>query len=307
MSGQELKHKIRQWANELGFQQVGFARAGRLDEEAPRLEEWLNRNYHGQMAYMANWFDIRLDPRLLVDDAKTVIVFSCNYFTEEQQATDAPLISKYAYGEDYHRVLKDKLKELLFRMKAAAGYFNGRGFVDSAPVMERAWAEKAGLGWRGKHTLLINRQHGSFFFLAVLVVDIAIEPDEPFKTDHCGTCTRCMDACPTDAIVQPYLLDASKCISYLTIELKDAIPESFKGKMENWAFGCDICQDVCPWNRFSTAHQEPRFNPPDQLLEMNRGQWMEITEDLFRELFPKSAVKRTKLEGLKRNLAFLRS
>jgi epoxyqueuosine reductase len=304
--GMSLQQHIRQWASELGFMQTGFARAGFLEEEAPRLEQWLNQHFHGQMHYMANWFDKRLDPRLLVEDAKSVMVLSYNYYPELLQNETVPKISKYAYGEDYHDVIRAKLNELIQRIAEITGPFNGRGFVDSAPVMERAWAQKAGLGWRGKHTLLIDKQAGSFFFLAVLITDLDIPADEAFQSDHCGTCTRCIDTCPTEAIVAPYVLDASKCISYLTIELKEAIPESFRGKMDNWAFGCDVCQDVCPWNRFSKPHQEPRFKPNPLLLSMDKNDWMEITEDIFKQIFSKSAVKRTKWQGFQRNLDFLR-
>jgi len=300
-----IRHQIEVWAKELGFLDIGIAKAGFLEEEAPRLESWLNQHYNGEMAYMANWFDKRLDPRLLVEDAKSVIVLSYNYYTDAKQVEDAPKVSKYAYGEDYHLVIRKKLNELIARMREQYGDIHGRGFVDSAPVMERAWAEKAGLGWNGKHTLLINKQKGSFFFLAVLITDLEIEPDAPMSTDHCGTCTRCIDACPTDAIVQPWLLDASKCISYLTIELKESIPDEFNGKMQDWMFGCDICQDVCPWNRFSKPHNEPAFLPKPALLEMSKSEWQEITEDIFKELFSKSAVKRTGLTGLKRNIEFL--
>jgi epoxyqueuosine reductase len=301
------KQRIKTWAEELGFQDIGIAKADFLEEEAPRLEAWLHKNYQGEMSYMANWFDKRLDPRLLVEDAQSVIVLSYNYYSTAQQVADAPKISRYAYGEDYHHVIRKKLKELLHRMQEAFGSIHGRGFVDSAPVMERAWAQKAGLGWNGKHTLLINQQKGSFFFLAVLITDLALEADDPIRTDHCGTCTRCIDACPTEAIVQPWLVDASRCISYLTIELKNEIPDEFKGKMDHWMFGCDVCQQVCPWNRFSTEHKEPAFLPRPPLLEMNKADWQEITEDIFRDLFSKSAVKRTGLQGLQRNIAFLDS
>lgn len=300
-----IRHQIEVWVKELGFLDIGIAKADFLEEEAPRLESWLNNNYHGEMAYMANWFDKRLDPRLLVEDAKSVMVLSYNYYSEAQQTEGAPKISKYAHGEDYHHVIRKKLNELIARMREQYGDINGRGFVDSAPVMERAWAQKAGLGWNGKHTLLINKQKGSFFFLAVLITDLEIEIDEPITTDHCGTCTRCIDACPTDAITQPWLLDASKCISYLTIELKSNIPEQFKGQMEDWMFGCDICQDVCPWNRFSKAHNEPSFQAKPELLQMSRSDWQEITEEVFKALFSKSSIKRTGWKGLQRNIEFL--
>lgn len=297
---------IKQWAAELGFSHCGIAHATFLEEEAPKLEEWLHRNYQGDMQYMENHFDIRLDPRLLVPNAKSVISLTYNYFTEHKQTKGAPKISKYAYGEDYHQVVKEKLKLLLQKMQTEIGDINARCFVDSAPVLERTWAAKAGIGWIGKHSLLINKQQGSFFFLAEIIADMELEYDAPFPTDHCGTCTACMDACPTDAIVENKVVDGSKCISYFTIELKDALPSAYIDKFEDWMFGCDICQDVCPWNRFSKKHHEPKFEPNPRLLSMNRKEWKEITEDVFNELFKKSAVKRTKYAGLKRNLEFLK-
>ncbi len=301
------KQKIRHWAEELGFQQIGFARAGFLKEEAPLLEEWLKKGFHGQMHYMENWFDKRLDPRLLLDGAKTVIVFSCNYHQPQKQTDqDAPKISQYAFGQDYHYVIKEKLQIIIDRLRESYGDIQARGFVDSAPVLERAWAKRAGLGWTGKNTLLINKQKGSFFFLATIIVDLEIEEDLPFTADHCGTCTRCIDACPTDAIVAPEIVDASRCISYLTIELKEAIPDSFKGQMDGWAFGCDACQDVCPWNRFSIAHTESAFQPADELLQMKKNDWEYLTQETFSRLFKKSAVKRTKWSGLQRNITFLK-
>ena len=286
----------------------GFSKARFLEEEAPRLEEWLSRNYQGEMAWMANHFDKRLDPRKLVPGAKTVISLLFNYFpAQEQSSPEAPKIAKYAYGEDYHHILKDKLHSLLSFIRENIGEVDGRAFVDSAPVMDRVWAKEAGLGWLGKNTLLLNKKSGSFFFIAELILDLELAPNPPTKFDHCGTCTRCIDACPTDALVDANLLDASKCISYLTIELKNEIPTEFKGQMENWAFGCDICQDVCPWNRFSKAHQEERLNPHEELLDMKPEDWNEITEEVFRKVFKKSAVKRTKFLGLKRNLDFLKT
>ena len=307
MSAAKEKHsiQIKQWATELGFSHCGIAKAEFLEEEAPKLEEWLKRSYQGEMHYMENHFDMRLDPRILVPDAKSVISLTYNYYTDQKQNEDAPKISRYAYGEDYHHVVKDKLKILLQHMQETIGDLNGRCFVDSAPVMERAWASKAGIGWIGKHSLLINKTQGSFFFLAEIIVDAELEYDAHFATDHCGTCTACMDACPTNAIVENKVLDGSKCISYFTIELKDAIPASYKAKFDDWMFGCDICQEVCPWNRFSKQHNEPKFTPNAKLLAMNRREWQEITEDVFNELFKKSAVKRTKYEGLKRNILFL--
>ena len=304
-TSQQHTKQIKTWATELGFNHCGIAKAGFLEDEAPKLEEWLKRNYQGEMHYMENHFDMRLDPRILVPNAKSVISLTYNYYTQQKQNPDAPQISKYAYGEDYHHVVKDKLKILLQKMQEAIGEINGRCFVDSAPVMERAWAAKAGIGWIGKHSLLINKQQGSFFFLAEIIVDTELEYDAPFATDHCGTCTACIDACPTDAIVENKVVDGSKCISYFTIELKDAIPASYKDKFEDWMFGCDICQDVCPWNRFSKQHNEPKFTPNPKLLSMNKKEWQEISEEVFNDLFQKSAVKRTKYEGLKRNIEFL--
>lgn len=306
MSVLPVKQSIIQKAKELGFFHIGFSKATFLEEEAPRLEQWLSNNYQGKMSYMENHFDKRLDPRLLVDDAKTVISLLFNYYTDQKQTDqEAPKISTYAYGEDYHHVIKDKLKELMAFMQAEIGEVNGRGFVDSAPVMDKAWAKKAGLGWIGKNANLITRQQGSFFFIADLIVDIEIEADGPI-TDYCGTCTRCIDACPTEAIVQPYVVDGSKCISYLTIELKDElVPKEFSGKMDNWMFGCDICQDVCPWNRFSVLHNEERFLPTPTLLDLSKDDWQNLQEEGFQILFQRSAVKRTKFKGLKRNITFL--
>jgi len=293
-------------AHELGFFSCGFSKAAFLEEEAPRLEQWLSLNYNGKMGYMANHFDKRLDPRLLVDGAKTIISLLFNYFPEEKQNENAPKIAKYAYGEDYHFVIKDKLNELLVYLREEIGEVHGRVFVDSAPVMDKAWAKKSGLGWIGKNSNLIQPKMGSFFFIAELIIDLEIEPDGPMK-DYCGTCTRCIDSCPTEAIVQPYVVDGSKCISYLTIELKDQlIPKEFSGKMDQWMFGCDICQDVCPWNRFSKITHEKRFKPNPLLLEMKTNEWQELNEEVFEELFKLSAVKRTKFEGLKRNIQFLK-
>ncbi len=305
VNSQKPSTLIKQWATELGFTHCGIAKAEFLEEEAPKLEAWLKRSYQGEMHYMENHFDMRLDPRILVPGAKSVISLAYNYFTEEKQHEDAPKISKYAFGEDYHHVVKDKLFLLLQKMQQEMGEINGRCFVDSAPVLERVWANKAGIGWIGKHSLLITKQQGSFFFLAELIVDIELEYDIAFATDHCGTCTACIDACPTNAIVENKVVDGSKCISYFTIELKDAIPMQYKDKFDDWMFGCDICQDVCPWNRFSKKHNEAKFTPNKKMLSMNRKEWKEITEEVFNELFRYSAVKRTKYEGLKRNLEFL--
>lgn len=284
----------------------GIAKADFLEEEAPRLENWLKNNNHGQMAYMENHFDKRLDPRLLVEGSKSVVSLTLNYFTEHKQADDnAPKISKYAYGTDYHTVIKEKLQELMFFINENIGEVGGRCFVDSAPVMDKVWAQKSGLGWRGKNSNLISKNAGSFFFLAELIIDLELEYDTPFAADHCGSCTRCIDACPTDAIVAPYVVDGSRCISYLTIELKNEIPTEFKGKMENWMFGCDICQDVCPWNRFATPHQEPAFAPAHELLNLNKDELVDMTDEVFKQVFKGSAVKRTKFTGLKRNIDFL--
>jgi epoxyqueuosine reductase len=305
MKSTNYKHLIKAKATELGFFYCGFSKADFLEEEAPRLEKWLNLNYNGKMSYMANYFDKRLDPRLLVDNAKTVISLLLNYYPEKKQSPESPKISKYAYGEDYHAVIKDKLKELYGFLRENIGEINGRAFVDSAPVMDKVWAKKAGLGWIGKNSNLIHPKEGSFFFIAELIIDLEIEPDGPIK-DYCGTCTKCIDSCPTDAIVQPYVVDGSKCISYLTIELKDELlPNEFKGKMDNWMFGCDICQDVCPWNRFSKITNEARFKPNPMLLELTTHEWKELNEDVFNQLFKLSAVKRTKYSGLKRNIKFL--
>jgi len=297
---------VKSEAKRLGFDFVGISKATFLEEEAPRLENWLNQNMHGQMAYMANHFDKRLDPRLLVEGAKSVISLLLNYYpaTENQLESDLK-ISKYAYGEDYHFVIKDKLKIFLETLNEQIGEIGGRVFVDSAPVMDKVWAKKSGLGWVGKNSNLINKQQGSFFFIAELIIDLELEYDGPVK-DYCGTCTKCIDACPTDAIVNPYVVDGSKCISYFTIELKEQIPQEVKGKFENWVFGCDICQDVCPWNRFSKPHQTPLFNANDNLKSLKETKdWLDITEEVFSKTFSKSAVKRTKLAGLKRNVDFL--
>ena len=296
---------IKAEAKRLGFVSCGISKAGFLEEEAPRLEKWLNNNMNGDMQYMENHFDKRLDPTKLVEGSKSVISLLLNYYPQETQIEDSYKLSKYAYGTDYHFVIKDKLKELLSFIQDEIGEVSGRAFVDSAPVLDKAWAAKSGLGWVGKHTLLLSQQRGSFHFVAELIIDLDLEYDYA-TTDHCGTCTKCIDACPTQAIAEPYVVDGSKCISYFTIELKDKIPTEFKGKFEDWMFGCDICQDVCPWNRFSKAHSEPLFNPHPDLLSMTKNDWEEITEDVFKELFKKSAVKRTKFEGLKRNIEFLK-
>jgi epoxyqueuosine reductase len=298
---------IRAEANRLGFEFTGFARAQRLDDEARRLEAWLRQGAHGKMAYMENHFDLRVDPTKLVPGAKSVICLTYNYFTDEKQSDPtAPKISRYAYGEDYHFVIRDKLKALLDFVRTEFGAVEGRCFVDSAPILERAWAERAGIGWNGRHTLTIHPRRGSFFFLATIVCDLELAYDDPIR-DHCGTCRRCIEACPTEAISPAgYFLDATKCISYLTIELRDEIPSEFQDQMQGWMFGCDICQEVCPWNRFSKRHDEPRFEPQGELLGMTRGEWTELTEEVFGRVFRKSAVKRTKYAGLRRNIDFLK-
>jgi len=302
----QLTQLIKQKSAKEGFQFCGIAKAEFLEEEAPRLEKWLNQGMHGEMGYMAHHFDKRLDPTKLVDGAKSVISLLYNYSPKKDLNEGKEVkIAKYAFGKDYHYIIKPKLKTILQSITEQVGDVNARVFTDSAPVHERAWAAKAGLGWVGKNSLLLNRSMGSFFFLAEIILDVELDYDGPIK-DYCGTCSACMDACPTDAIPEPYVVDGSKCISYLTIELKNEIPTSFAGQMEGWAFGCDICQDVCPWNRFSKPHQEPEFVPHEQLGKMQPVDWNELTEELFREIFKGSPVKRTKYSGLKRNIDFLK-
>ena len=294
---------IKQIALKLGFDYCGIAKAGFLEEEAPRLEAWLKRGYQGKMGYLENHFDKRLDPTLLVSGAKSVVSLVYNYSPPElHEQPDNFKIAKYAYGQDYHEVIREKLNAFLEQIREKIGHVEGRAFVDSAPVHERAWAAKSGLGWVGKNSLLLNRNMGSFFFLAELIIDLELQADGQVA-DYCGTCTRCMDACPTDAIPEPYVVDGSRCISYVTIELKESIPEEFKGKMENWVFGCDICQDVCPWNRFASPNKEPLFQPQGW-ESLNRKEWQELTEQTFQRVFKKSAVKRAKFSGLKRNIDF---
>lgn len=306
MSKAKYTHFIKQEAKKLGFLNCGIAKAEFLEVEAPRLEKWLTNGFHAKMQYMENHFDKRLDPRLLVDDAKSVISLSFNYFPNKTQNSESYKIAKYAYGEDYHHVIKEKLRELLQAIQDEIGEVSGRCFVDSAPVLERAWAEKAGIGWNGKHSLHIQKQAGSYFFLAELIIDLELKYDTPTTTNHCGTCTKCIDACPTEAILPNNVIDSNKCISYLTIELKDNIPNQFKTQMNDWMFGCDICQEVCPWNRFSSPHQESLFNPKQELLDFSKQDWQELTEETFKKVFKKSAVKRTKFNGLKRNIQFLK-
>lgn len=303
---EEYAQLIKVEAKRLGFLSCGISKAEFLEEEAPRLESWLNKNMHGNMQYMENNFDKRLDPTLLVEGSKSVISLTYNYYTDKlQQDINAPKISKYAYGIDYHFVIKEKLKQLLEFIKSDIGEVHGRAFVDSAPVMEKAWAKKSGLGWIGKNSNLITQKVGSFYFIAELIVDLDLEVDHAV-TDHCGSCTACIDACPTEAITEPYQVDGSKCISYFTIELKDNIPSEFKDKFDHWMFGCDICQDVCPWNRFSKHHSEPLFNPKPELLSMSKKDWEEITQETFNKVFKKSPVKRAKYSGIARNIRFLK-
>ena len=296
---------IKSESKRLGFLSCGISKAGFLEEEAPRLENWLNNRMNGQMSYMENHFDKRLNPTLLVDNAKSVISLLLNYYPSELQNQDSYKISKYAYGQDYHHVIKEKLKELLHFIQTEIGEVSGRAFVDSAPVLDKAWAAKSGLGWVGKNSNLITQKVGSFYFIAELIIDLELEYDTP-TTDHCGSCTACLDACPTDAIVAPYVVDGSKCISYFTIELKDNLPQEMKGKFDDWMFGCDVCQDVCPWNRFSKPHNEPLFQTNSDILNFSKSDWEEITVDTFQKVFKNSAVKRTKYDGLLRNIDFLK-
>ena len=297
---------IKNEAKRLGFMSCGISKAECLEAEAPRLEEWLSKNRHGEMQYMENYFDKRLDPTKLVEGSKSVVSLLLNYYPSETQTKESYKISKYAYGTDYHFVIKDKLKTLLHSIQEEIGDVHGRAFVDSAPVLDKAWAAKSGLGWIGKHSNLLSKQAGSFYFIAELIIDLELDYDTPV-TDHCGTCTACIDACPTQAIIEPYKVDGSKCISYLTIELKNEIPNGFSNQMDDWMFGCDVCQDVCPWNRFSKPHNEPLFNPHPELLTKSKSEWQELTKEVFAEIFKKSAVKRTKFTGLKRNINFLNS
>lgn len=302
------KYAASQWikerSRELGFSRIGIARADELTKEKNQLKEWLNRGYHGEMSYMENYLDKRTDPRILVEGTKSIVVVTYNYHNPTPRSDNTYKISQYAYGKDYHFVMKDKLKTLFADIDREVAPIQGRIFVDSAPVMEREWAQRSGVGWQGKNTLIIHPNAGSYFFLGELLIDIELVYDEPIR-DYCGTCRRCIDACPTNAIDEKgYLLDGSKCISYSTIEKKGPIPESFEGKMEDWIFGCDICQEVCPWNRFSTPHREPEFAPPTDLLHMTKSQWENLTKEKFQELFRKSPVKRTKYEGMMRNIEF---
>jgi epoxyqueuosine reductase len=298
---------LKEKARSLGFFLCGIARAELMQEEAVNLEKWLSQNYHGEMTYMANHFDKRIDPTVLVPQAKSVISLAYNYFQEEKQSDDeAPKIAMYAYGKDYHKVVRKKLNQLFGWIKETFGDVDGRVFVDSAPILERDWAKRSGLGWVGKNTMLIHPKKGSYFFLAEIILDLDFQYDHPIS-DYCGTCTRCIDACPTEAInPKGYFMDGSKCISYLTIELKNQIPPDYQHKMDNWMFGCDICQQVCPWNRFATPHDEPDFIPSETLIAMTKNEWIELTEPAYNNLFEGSAVKRAKFAGLKRNIEYLK-
>ena len=295
---------IKAEAKRLGFMSCGISKVEFLEQEAPRLEKWLKKNMHGEMSYMENHFDKRLDPSLLVPGAKSVVSLLLNYYPKEKQREDTYKISKYAYGTDYHFVIKDKLKELLNTIQTEIGEVDGRAFVDSAPVLDKAWAAKSGLGWIGKHSNLLTKQVGSFYFIAELIIDLELDYDTPV-TDHCGSCTACIDACPTQAIVDAHVVDGSKCISYFTIELKNEIPAYAQDKMDDWMFGCDVCQDVCPWNRFSKPHNQPLFNANPEILNYSKSEWRELTQEVFSSIFKKSPVKRTKYAGLMRNVRFI--
>ena len=297
---------VKNMASHAGFDYCGIAKAQVLDEDAKRLESWLSKGMHGTMQYMENNFDLRIDPSKLVPGAKSVITLLLNYFPEHEQVSGSPKVSKYAYGNDYHEVIKNKLKQFLQQIREQIGEVHGRGFVDSAPVLERAWAQKAGIGWIGKNGNLITKQSGSFFFIATLIVDLELQYDDVFVKDYCGTCTKCIDNCPTDAILPDKVVDGSKCISYFTIELKDAlIPDKMKGKFDNWMFGCDVCQDVCPWNRFSKSTDEISFTPIPEILNFTSSDWEALTEETFKSIFKNSAIKRAKFSGIQRNLNFI--
>ncbi|MNU24727.1 Epoxyqueuosine reductase [compost metagenome] len=304
----EYTRKVKQLSKQLGFDYCGIAQAQHLDEDARRLEAWLNKGYHAGMSYMERNFDLRTNPKLLVPGARSVITLMMNYYPEAQQAADAPKIAKYAFGQDYHEVIRAKLHAFLAGLREQVGEVEGRGFVDSAPVLERRWAQKSGLGWIGKNANLITKSSGSFYFLATLIVDLELDYDDPYAKDFCGTCTRCLDACPTQAIVSPSVIDANKCISYLTIELKDElIPDELSGTFQNWMFGCDVCQDVCPWNRFSSPHTEESFAPIPEILNFTTGDWEQLDEDFFKVLLKHSPIKRSKWKGLQRNLQFIKT
>jgi len=299
---------IKQTATRLGFEYCGITKAKRLDDDAERLEQWLNSNMHGTMKYMENHFDLRVNPALLVPGAKSVITLLKNYFPKKQQEENALKISKYAFGKDYHDVIRSQMKIFLQLIKDEIGEVNGRGFVDSAPVLERSWAQRSGVGWIGKNGNLITKQGGSFFFIATLITDLELVYDDPFAKDFCGSCTKCIDVCPTEAILPNKVVNGSKCISYFTIELKDSIIQGeMKGKFDNWAFGCDICQDVCPWNRFSKETEEPNFTPLPELLNLTTKEWEAMTEETFKKLFKDSAINRTRWKGMQRNIRFLQN
>ena len=299
---------VKAYAGELGFDFCGIAKAVRLDDDARRLEQWLSKGFNGTMHYMENNFELRIDPSKLVPGAKSVITLLLNYFPAQQQPSDSPKISKYAFGNDYHEVIRSKLKLLLEHINQHIGNISGRGFVDSAPVLERSWAQKSGLGWVGKNGNLINKKAGSFFFIATLITDLELVYDDAFAKDYCGTCTKCIDHCPTNAILPDKVIDGSKCISYFTIELKDAlIPDKMKNQFENWMFGCDVCQDVCPWNRFSKPTHEIDFKPLPEILNFTTADWEDVTEQNFKIIFKNSPLKRSKYDGIKRNLKFIQT
>lgn len=306
LSFEKNTNTVKQIAHQLGFQYCGIAKAIKLDDDARRLEKWLSKGMNGNMHYMENHFDLRIDPQKLFPGAKSVITLLKNYYPSEQQTTGAPLVAKYAWGKDYHLVIRNQLHEFVEEIRTTVGDVQGRGFVDSAPVLERSWALKSGLGWIGKNGNLINKSSGSFFFIATLIIDLDLKYDDPFAKDYCGTCTKCIDHCPTDAILENKIVDGSKCISYFTIELKDAlIPDAMKDKFNNWMFGCDICQDICPWNRFSKSHFEKDFTPIPEILSMTKNDWFDLSEDTFKKLFKSSPLKRSKFDGIRRNLHFI--
>jgi epoxyqueuosine reductase len=297
---------VKETALSLGFDFCGIAKVQKLDDDAQRLEQWLNKGMHGSMKYMENYFELRIDPQKLVPGARSVITLLINYFPSEKQNKNSPKISSYAYGQDYHEVIKNKLQSFLKSLHEKVGEVNGRGFVDSAPVLERSWAQRSGLGWIGKNGNLITKESGSFYFIATLITDLELEYDDPFAKDYCGTCTKCIDSCPTDAILPGKVVDGSRCISYFTIELKEMmIPSEMNGKFDNWMFGCDTCQDVCPWNRFSKAAGEAAFVAIPEVLNFSLHDWEELTEESFKRIFRDSAIRRSKFSGIKRNLKFL--
>ncbi len=297
---------VKNLAQTFGFDYCGIARAQKLDDDARKLEAWLKGGHHGGMQYMENYFDLRIDPSQLVPGAKSVITLLKNYYPQQPISNTEYKLSKYAYGTDYHNVIKDALKAMMAELQDKVGQFSGRGFVDSAPVLERSWATRSGLGWIGKNGNLITKESGSFFFIATLITDLELEYDDPFAKDYCGSCKRCMEACPTGAILPDKTINGSQCISYFTIELKDAlIPGEMQGKFQNWMFGCDVCQDVCPWNRFSKPHSEPQFSPLPELLNLRTQDWEALTEEKFKKIFKKSPISRAKFKGIQRNIKFL--